>query len=177
MVSAVPPGRASSTSSPASCGAVCGSQMTIVGVRKINGRGIYNYGCAARQTRGETACSNKSTVAELRLVQSVLAEVRKLFTSPDYQTWIQEEAEEAHRARVRAARRDDERAALEGDVAAAEKRLTNIVEAIASLGSNDCWPRSCGPRRRSFWTPGSAWPPPSRPRTCPRSGWSRPRRS
>lgn len=118
------------------CGS-CGSPMAIVGAREVGDRKVCKYGCSARQSRGETACSNRNTIAELRLTDAVMAEVRKLFTSPEYERWVQEAAEETQRARARAASRDDERAALDAEVRAAEKRVANVVESIASLGSND----------------------------------------
>ncbi len=59
------------------------------------------------------------------------------FTSPEYERWVQEAAEETQRARARAASRDDERAALEAEVRTAEKRVENVMESMASLGSND----------------------------------------
>jgi hypothetical protein len=66
-----------------------------------------------------------------------MAEVRKLFTSAEYERWVQEEAEETQRARARAAGREDQRAVLEDEVRAAERRVENVMESLAALGSNN----------------------------------------
>jgi site-specific DNA recombinase len=118
------------------CG-TCGSPMTIVGGKTIGDRRVYNYGCGTRQSRGASACSNKSTVSEARILEASLAALRSLLSSDDFESWVADEALEVRRELERATQRADERAAAEADVRAAQKRIDNLTEAICSVGVND----------------------------------------
>ena len=63
--------------------------------------------------------------------------MRALFTSPDYERWVLDEAERTQRERARAAHGAADSHRLEEDVRAAEHRAENVMESIATLGSND----------------------------------------
>lgn len=110
------------------CGA-CGSPIGIVG----QGR----YGCSARYGKGAAICANGMTAGEARLTDAVLEALRRYFASPEYERWLRDAYAANERARVVAARRDDEVARLDAAVRSAEARVEKVTEAIARIGYSE----------------------------------------
>jgi DNA invertase Pin-like site-specific DNA recombinase len=110
------------------CG-VCGAALSIVSQRRKAGVVYSQFGCAARHSRGPTACANKTTTSELGLNAAVLRALRGHLASPAVESWV---------AEVAAAREAESRApSLAAEVAAAEARVEKVADAIAHIGHSE----------------------------------------
>ena len=110
------------------CG-VCGAALSIVSQREKAGVVYSQYGCAARHSRGPTACSNKTTTSELGLNAAVLRALRAHLASPEVESWVAEVAASREAA--------SPAPGLAAEVAAAEARVEKVADALARIGYSD----------------------------------------
>jgi hypothetical protein len=87
------------------------------------------FGCAARHSRGLTACSNKTTTSDLGLNAAVLRALRSHLASPAVESWV---------AEVVAAREAESQAPdAAAEVAAAEAKVEKVADALARIGFSE----------------------------------------
>ncbi len=116
------------------CG-VCGGSITIVSRHKKNGVGYANLGCTTRNSRGLAACSNSKTIAEKKITDAVVAELRALLTEPKlverFVSDFKKEFDAQHRALPGGAHE------LRRQVEQAERRIKNLTGAMARMGFSE----------------------------------------
>ena len=118
--------------------------MRIVSSVEKKGRRYVNYGCAARNSKGPTACSNQRTVSELSITRDVFAEVKRLLKSPDMVTAFLKgyaDQDAARRASSAGAAVEQLRKQLQEK----QDRVDRLVEAVVSAG----WSETLGKALRA----------------------------
>jgi site-specific DNA recombinase len=110
------------------CG-VCGAPLSIVSQRKKAGVSYSQFGCSARQSRGPTACANKTTTSELGLNAADLRDARAHVASPSVEEWVREVV-----ATREAERHEPD---LGAEVTAAEARAEKVADALARIGFSE----------------------------------------
>jgi DNA invertase Pin-like site-specific DNA recombinase len=106
----------------ARCGS-CGASMVVV-----NGGARRHYGCSYHRTRGAVACRNDTRVYVQALDRAVLEAVVETAMNPDTVRSIAAEAWKA----LRTPKQRDPRAALDKQIADAERRLRNLLDVAAA---------------------------------------------
>lgn len=116
------------------CG-TCGSPLTIVSRSGKNGLRWSNYGCGARHAKGETACSNRRTVSELRVNRAVLGALMEFVQSSDFTAWV----EDAIRATEEAQTQPDDGGLrrLEVAVRTQEARVEKVASTLLEVGASE----------------------------------------
>lgn len=124
------------------CG-LCGSSLRIVSSVQKNGRRYANFGCSARDSKGPTACANKTTVAEMTVNREVFAEVSRRLKDPA----LVDEFLRGYLEQAAARQRADRHAQPEDLLAQFEeqkRRVDRLAEAVANAG----WSEALGSRLR-----------------------------
>jgi hypothetical protein len=114
------------------CG-TCGSSMSGISCR-VNPGGVRyaNLGCSANRSKGNTICDNDLCISERKVVDGVVDVVRGLVSSPE----LPELFARLFLERVAAAEAAAPPDPLARDVAGPERRVRNLVEALATLGTS-----------------------------------------
>jgi len=97
----------------------------------VGARGEWaNYGCSAHHTKGSTICSNKKTISERRVTESVMQGLVDYVQSPSFKAWVEESTAAAARALARTTGGEELRltAAVLAQAARVEKTLTALIE-------------------------------------------------
>lgn len=114
------------------CG-VCGGSFNIVSRREKNGVSYVGLGCSASRSRGIAICSNRRNISNSKLIQLVTDELQKLVQTPRLlEVFVEEFTREVTKTQRTENTRDIERQIRE-----AERRVTNITEALAMMGFSD----------------------------------------
>jgi site-specific DNA recombinase len=116
------------------CG-TCGSSLTIVSRSGKDGHRWSNYGCSARHAKGETACSNRKTVSELRVNRAVLGALVEFVRSPNFTTWVQDAMQAAEAAQTKT--EDGTFRKLQTAVQAQEARVEKVASTLLQVGASD----------------------------------------
>jgi site-specific DNA recombinase len=116
------------------CG-TCGSSFTIVSRSGKNGQRWSNYGCSARNSKGETACSNRQTVSELRANRAVLSAIMEFVRSPSFAEWVQDAMRTAEESEAESD--DGGLRRLEAAVRAQEARVEKVASTLLDVGASD----------------------------------------
>lgn len=114
--------------------ASCGGPMIVVSRPK----GYANYGCGPHANKGDAICANGQTISEKKVVEGVVGAIRDLLNTPELVARFIEKFH-ARVASVRAlARADDtESHEIERDIAAVQRSVQNITDAISQLGLDE----------------------------------------
>lgn len=120
------------------CG-TCGSSMSVSSVRMKNGVRYSNFGCSANHSKGAALCPNTLNVSERKVTSAVLGALQDLLTSPDVMARFVDRFN-ARLAQKREAATDA--AALDRELATAEKVLANLADAVGHAG----WSETLGQR-------------------------------
>jgi site-specific DNA recombinase len=110
----------------AKCG-VCGGAYGVVARRYKNDVGYTTLGCGTHASRGAAICSNGRTISAKKLMTEVLRVVRDPVTREAfYRAWQQADA--------RPAKTNTSEETLKKSIAQAESRVSNLIEALATVG-------------------------------------------
>jgi hypothetical protein len=116
------------------CG-TCGASMSIVGVKKKNGRSYPSLGCSANRSKGDAICPNARTASEKQADAAVLQGLIEYVESGAFEAWLDEvvRAEEA----TRRSGKSSEVAELEADLRKQEGRVEKVGRALLEVGASD----------------------------------------
>src|SRR5262245_4853301 len=113
--------------------------MSVVSARVKNGVRYANFGCSANRSKGAAICTNNLCASERKVTSAVLSALQDLLTAPDVVARFVDRFD-AHLAQKREAAKDT--AALDRQLAAAEKALANLADGVAHAG----WSETLGKR-------------------------------
>jgi hypothetical protein len=116
------------------CG-TCGANMSVVGVKKKNGRSYPSLGCSANRSKGDVICPNARTVSEKQADAAVLQGLIEYVESGAFAAWLDEvvRAEEA----ARRSGKPPEVVELEADVRKQEARVEKVGRTLLDVGVSD----------------------------------------
>ena len=113
--------------------------MSVVSARVKNGVRYANFGCSANHSKGAAVCPNTLHVSERKVTAAILGALQDLLTAPDVVARFVDRFN-ACLAQKREATKDT--AALDREIAAAEKALANLADGVAHAG----WSETLGKR-------------------------------
>lgn len=112
----------------------CTGSMTVVGSKRANGVLYKQYGCTTHYSRGASICTNKMTISEAKAIEMVTGGIRAVFTKP---TIVEDLTALYDRHAAIAEKKADAEDALGHQLAAAERKVKNLYEAVAKLELTD----------------------------------------
>jgi DNA invertase Pin-like site-specific DNA recombinase len=111
------------------CG-VCGGSLTAISGKQ----GKYRqFGCTTHYTRGSSVCPNGMTVSETKASEALIAEVKRALTQPGVADDLAALFEREMSLATKTA--DEDRLAKQ--LAAAERKVRNLYDAVGKLGLTD----------------------------------------
>ncbi len=108
----------------------CGAPMSVVSRKRYGGRDVSRFGCRKHRAVGKPACPVGRTVATDRATSAVLGALARLATPEGA-------AEALARLPPVATPAEGVEEVPQDDVAAAERRIANLADALARLGWSD----------------------------------------
>ena len=115
----------------------CGGAMSVVSRQKKNGKQWAMFGCSSARKNGPTTCSNKLMVSERKATKIIIETIRDTLL----ERGLVEQVIDSFNARVAAgltpAAGARTLAAVEQEIATAERRVANVAAAVAEVGLNE----------------------------------------